>query len=136
MTKGLISIAAGAALVVIAACGSTSSAASRDFAVADSQNGQTVQVHVGDVVQVELASTYWTFATPSDSSVVQLVADPVTTPAALGTCLPGMGCGSVIARFKALKAGQAVVAATRVSCGEARRCVGSEGTYEVTVVVS
>lgn len=136
MTRTLVSIVACTVLGSVAACGSTSSQASGEFGIGDSDNGQTVQVHVGDVIQVSLASTAWTFSTPSDSSVVGLVADPVVSPAPLGTCVPGMSCGSVIARFKALKAGQVTLSATRLSCGEARRCVGGEGSYQVRVVVS
>lgn len=47
-----------------------------------------------------------------------------------------MGCGTTSALFKAVKAGTATVSANRVSCGEARRCVGAEGQYQLTVVVS
>jgi hypothetical protein len=54
----------------------------------------------------------------------------------MGSCLPGIGCGVTTAWYKALSAGSATVSASRVSCGEALRCVGKQGAYRVTVVVS
>jgi len=118
------------------ACGSSSVQPSRELSITDAENGQSVQVHIGDVVQVTLASTSWTFNPPSDGAVVKLAADPVVSPAPLSACPPGMGCGSVTARFTALKSGTASISATRVSCGEAMRCVGPAGSYQVQVVVS
>jgi hypothetical protein len=35
-----------------------------------------------------------------------------------------------------LKAGTATVSASRVSCGEALRCTGKQGSYSVTIVVT
>jgi hypothetical protein len=119
-------------ITMLGACGQNLS----EVKVDDSNNGQSVQVRVGDVVKVTLSSTYWTFDTGSDSSVLKEVGDQVITPDPMGSCLPGMGCGVTTAWYKALSAGSATVSASRVSCGEAMRCVGTQGVYRVTVLVS
>ena len=116
---------------VLVACGSSFV----EVAIDDSKNGQSVQVHVGDVVKVTLHSTEWTFDPSSDPSALVRLGNQVVAPDPVGTCFPGMGCGVTTAWYKALSAGSAAVSATRVSCGEARRCVGDEGVYRVTVVV-
>jgi len=121
--------------VAVVACGSTT-AGSQEIAVNDSMNGQSVSVHAGDFVTVSLGSTYWAFGATSDASVIQPQGDPVISPAPLGSCVPGAGCGTATARFKALKLGNATITATRLSCGEAMRCVGSAGLFQVTIVVS
>jgi hypothetical protein len=134
--RAISSIAVTLLLLALSACGSTTAPVAQVVALDDSQNGTTIQVHAGDVVSVSLNSTNWTFGAVSDSTVLQPQGDQAVTPAPMGTCLPGMGCGTTTARFTALKSGTAVVSATRVSCGEAMRCVGQQGLYQVTVVVS
>ncbi len=128
---GIAFLAAGLA-AGLGACGQSLS----EVKVDDSKNAQSVQVHVGDTVKVTLGSTYWTFDQSSDPLVLKELGDQVVTPDPIGSCLPGMGCGVTTAWYKALSAGSATVSASRVSCGEARRCVGSQGAYRVTVVVS
>lgn len=123
------------AILVLAACGSTGPQL-QEVAAGDAQNGQSVKVHVGDVLRVTLDQTAWTFAPSSDPAVLAEQGDQVVSPAPRGACLPGMNCGVTTARFKALKQGTATVNASRLSCGEARRCVGAEGMYQLTVVVS
>ena len=130
------SIAAATMCLILSACGSAASQPPREVAVTDSQNGTTIQVAVGDVVTLSLGSTAWTLNAASDTSILQMQGEPVLSPAPLGTCPPGMGCGTAMARYKALKAGQVTVSGSRVSCGEAMRCVGAEGAYEVTISVS
>jgi hypothetical protein len=117
---------------MLSACGQSVS----EVKVDGSKNGQSVQVHVGDVVKITLSSTYWTFDQGSDPLVVKEQGAQVVTPDPIGSCLPGMGCGVTTAWYKAMSAGSATVSASRVSCGEALRCVGNEGVYRVTVVVS
>ena len=129
----LVVAALGATLL---ACGSMSERVPQDIAVSGVQNGQSVQMQAGDVVTVSLDTTFWTFAPTSDASILQSQSDQVISPAAIGTCPPGMGCGTTMASYKALKTGTATVSAGRISCGEARRCVGSEGAFLVTIVVS
>ncbi|HYM66047.1 MAG TPA: hypothetical protein VEW68_02035 [Patescibacteria group bacterium] len=133
MSRAVASIVVCSFFLVAAACESSSSHVPTVVSAGGVQHGQVLQVQVGDVVQVILSSTAWTFDAPSDPSVLKLLGDPVIAP---GTCPPGMGCGSVIAKFGALKPGKAVVTASRASCGEALRCVGDQGTYDLTVMVS
>lgn len=102
----------------------------------DAQNGQSISVHAGDTIRITLNTTAWTFAGSSDPSVVQKQGEQVVSPAPHGTCLPGMNCGTTTATFKAMKPGSATVTASRLSCGEARRCVGAEGQYQLTVDVA
>ena len=119
-------------MTMLGACGQNLS----EVKVDDSKNGQSVQVHVGDAVKFTLNSTYWTFDQSSDSLVLKELGNQVVTPDPIGSCLPGMGCGVTTAWYKAVSAGTATVSASRVSCGEALRCVGNEGVYRVTIVVS
>ncbi len=125
-----------ASLLLLAACGGPAQPQGRTLSFGDGQNGQSVSARVGDIVTVTLDSTAWTIAGSSDASVLQERGAQVVSPAPPGSCLPGMGCGTTSAAFKAVRAGTATVTATRLSCGEARRCVGPEGAYSLTVLVS
>src|SRR5258708_25216632 len=127
----IVLLAAGLA-VGLGACGQSLS----EVKVDDSKNGQTVQVHVGDTVKVTLASTSWTFDQSSDTVVLKELGQQVVTPDPVGSCAPGMGCGETTAWYKALSAGWATVSASRVSCGEALKCVGNQGEYRGRGVVS
>jgi len=119
----------------VAACLSSGQRVSHEYAVGDSQNGLTVKVHTGDTVRVTLDSTAWTISGSSDAAVLEQDGQQLVSPAPAGTCFPGEGCGTTSALYRAVKLGKAIVDASRVSCGEARVCVGAEGKYEVTVVV-
>jgi hypothetical protein len=132
MPRLVIALLAAGLAVGLGACGQSLS----EVKVDDSKNGQSVKVHVGDTVKVTLNATYWTFDQSSDPLVLKELGDQVVTPDPVGSCLPGMGCGVTTAWYKALSAGSATVSASRVSCGEALRCVGNQGTYRVRVVVS
>jgi len=120
----------------VAACGPYDHKASQEYAAGVAQNRLTIKVHVGDTVRVTLDSTEWTFSGSSDAAVLQQDGQQAVSPAPPGTCVPGEGCGTTAAVFRAVKAGTATVDASRVSCGEARFCVGAEGKYELTVLVS
>jgi hypothetical protein len=102
----------------------------------ETAKGQTMTVEVGATVKVTLHSTYWTIAQGSPASVLALVAPPVYSGAGTMACIPGTGCGTVIATFRALAPGRATITATRTSCGEALACVGDNGTFDVTVIVN
>ena len=121
--------------LAVAACASSGQRAPHEYAVGEAQNGLTVKVHVSDTVHVTLNSTAWTISGSSDGAVLEQDGLQLVSPAPAGTCFPGEGCGATSALFRAIKVGKAVVGASRVSCGEARACVGAEGRYEVTVVV-
>jgi hypothetical protein len=123
-------------VLAVMACGSPSSPQPREVAVGDAQNGQSVSAHVGDTLRIVLSSTTWTISGSSDPSVLQSQGEQVVSPAPAGSCYPGMGCGTTTAVFRAMRPGTATVTATRVSCGEARRCVGAEGQYQVVIIVS
>jgi hypothetical protein len=84
---------------------------------------------------VILASTYWSFSDSSKPAVLRSDGSAKVVPHLSG-CVPGQGCGTVTATFKALTVGTATIVAARTVCGEALRCRGSEGHYQVTVRVS
>jgi hypothetical protein len=103
-------------------------------AVTDANDGQTVTLHVGNHLQVALASTYWQFQPSSDASVLRAEGSPAASRSP--GCVPGAGCGTVAVTFTAVAPGHATVVATRTSCGEAMACQGSAGHYQVEVVVA
>jgi hypothetical protein len=121
---------------VVSVCGGSSTPPSREADATDTQDGQTIKVHAGDTVRLTLDSTAWTISGSSDPEVLQQQGAQVVSPAPFGSCVVGEGCGTTSAVFRALKRGTATVDASRVSCGEARLCVGAEGRYEVTVAVT
>jgi hypothetical protein len=112
------------------------SAAPASVQVTDADNGGTVAVAVGGTVTAVLHSTYWQFDPPSDPAVLRAQGPQTTSPAPRGTCVPGGGCGTVTATFRALRPGRSLITAERTSCGEALRCTGGAGHFSVTVVVS
>gem|GEM_PF-3257346 len=101
---------------------------------ADAANGHTVTLHVGDSLTVTLHSTYWGFGGSSNSVVLVSDGVPAVSPSPSG-CVPGQGCGTVVAAFDANAVGTSVVTASRTTCGEALRCPGSAGSYHLTVKV-
>ncbi|HEY2703939.1 MAG TPA: hypothetical protein VGL20_09635 [Candidatus Dormibacteraeota bacterium] len=102
----------------------------------EADDGGTVSLRTGGTLTVVLHSTYWQYDPPSDASVLRSAGDPVYAPDRPGSCVPGGGCGTVTARYQALRPGRAVVSAHRTSCGEAMRCTGNAGRFTVTVMVS
>ncbi len=108
---------------------------SNDIQAGDNQNGKSVTMHPGQTLLVTLGSTYWTIQGSSDSLVLAPVDKAVTTPQSC-SAPPGSGCGTVSQEFRAVRAGTAQVTASRVSCGEAMRCVGPAGQYQLTVQVT
>ena len=103
--------------------------------VTEADNGRTLMVPVGSELTLELGSTYWQVGDSSDPAVLELVSGPAVSAAGMGACVPGGGCGTVTAVYRALAPGRAVIAARRTTCGEALTCTGTAGAYEVTVVV-
>jgi hypothetical protein len=97
--------------------------------------GHTVSVARGARVVVALHNTYWRIRGSSDPSVVRQTVGQRTAPAAPNTCLPGVGCGTVTASFRAVAPGTTHLRADRRSCGEARTCTGGQGRYLVTIRV-
>lgn len=117
-------------------CGGSGHPAVREFVATDAENGQTIKVHAGDTLRVTLSSTAWSISGSSDSTVLEQAGLQVVSPAPIGACYPGQNCGATSAVYRAIKVGTASVDASRVSCGEARMCVGPERTYQVTVIVT
>ncbi len=106
------------------------------FQATDAQNGQTVAVPQGQVLQVVLQTTFWTFADPNPAGILATQGTPAVVPAPRGTCLPGVGCGTVTATYLAATPGTARVGASRTSCGEALRCTPEQSSYTLNVVVT
>jgi hypothetical protein len=145
--------AALAALIVVGGCGvassttgttpttpttaaETSDASSSHVArLSEEAEGRTIQVSRGDAIVLTLHNTYWRIAAP-DGDVLTQVGSQQDSPAPTGTCLPGVGCGTVQARFVAAAPGSATLTASRTSCGEAMACDPGEGSYTVHLVVS
>jgi hypothetical protein len=104
--------------------------------VAEADNGHTVTVAVGSQITLVLGSTYWQVGDTAAPAILGLASGPTTSAAPMGTCVPGGGCGTVTAVFHALSPGTAQIVASRTTCGEAMLCTGTDGAYEVTVVVT
>jgi hypothetical protein len=93
-----------------------------------------VTLHVGDHLQVVLASTYWRLGAASSPAVLRSDGQPVMTPRSRG-CVPGGGCGTEAAAFAAIKTGTSTVSASRTNCGEALRSTKGHGRFVLTVIV-
>jgi hypothetical protein len=120
-----------------ASAGSTSTAAPHAVALGDADKGRTVTVAVGDQVVLTLANTYWRIADPRPPAILVPLGAPAVNPSPPNApnCVPGEGCGTVSASFRATKPGTAILEARRTTCGEARGCVNGEGAYQVTISV-
>jgi hypothetical protein len=103
---------------------------------AEPDNGRTLTLSVGDELVVRLSSTYWEFTTPPGGGAVTSLGPQEVIASAPGTgCVPGAGCGTVTARFRAVAPGRQTISADRTSCGEALRCTGTQGSYQLYLVV-
>jgi hypothetical protein len=136
-------VAAFAACTVASAgCGTAASGVGgpghKVVVVRDGANGTTVSVRVGDSLKLILASSYWNVAGSSMPPVLRqdgpavLLDRPKSCPD-----IAGLGCTPVRIVFTALTRGNAVIRASRTTCGEALRCVGKNATrFTLTVVVT
>lgn len=102
--------------------------------VNEADNGASVTVAPGTTVQLVLSSTYWSVTPLAGRAVLAAVGDPVTTPRLQG-CVPGQGCGTVVATYRAVAPGTVTLAAGRTICGEALACRPDMRSYTVTVTV-
>lgn len=108
----------------------------RSLSVSFADNGTSLRLRVGQRLHVVLATPYWTFHPSDTSRVLRQDANGVGAPSATCSGPPGTaGCGTRTADFTAIGAGRTVVVATRVICGEAMRCTGSNGRFAVYVTV-
>lgn len=130
---------AGAAGLFVSGCAAPGTNAARDPAIVvrDGGNGHTVAMTVGQRLEVILGSTYWTVRGSSKPGVLRQ--DGPTTllprPADCAANIPGLGCVPVRTDFSALSPGTTVITASRVTCGEALRCMPAQQHYTLTVVV-
>jgi hypothetical protein len=136
-------IASVAAAVLLAACGGgggSGSAASTTHAaktvtVDEHANGTSVRLATGDRLVVVLHSTYWQLPEPH-SGIVVVTSAPVAKPTPNCSRIPGSGCGTATATYAVRAAGSTTLAAHRDSCGEALRCVGTDGDWSIKVDVA
>ena len=130
----------------LAACGSApaTGATTRQVAgtscshtkvVSERAKGKTVHLCVRQKLIVKLHSTYWRDLASSNKGVLRKSGPTVVRPAPPTACLPGAGCGTTTAPFVAAARGRAHVTAHRSLCGEAVQCSGSQGSFELVVVV-
>jgi hypothetical protein len=130
-------IALGGAMVVISAVAGCASAGghaedgSRNAFLSQADQGRRISVPTGSTVTVRLDNTYWRFQPPSSRALRLLGVD--AHPGSGG--VPGSGKGTVVARYRAVAPGQAVVSASRTVCGEALRCSAGQSHFRVTLVV-
>ncbi|HEV3053625.1 MAG TPA: hypothetical protein VGX45_03145 [Solirubrobacteraceae bacterium] len=134
MRRATFLIATAAACAAVAAPVALS-AASPTRKLSDTSLHQTVHVSKGTELVVTLHSTYWTFNAPG-GRVLTALGSPQVSPAPIGMCVPGQGCGTVTERYRAVKDGTGTINASRTTCGEALLCAPSQRTYAVRVVVA
>ena len=101
----------------------------------DRNNHGTVSVHVGQTVELTLASTYWTIGAPSGTALGALGPERKTPNYTKPGCHGGTGCGTDVRDFKAVRTGTSGISATRSTCGEALRCSDAQSRFFVTVHV-
>jgi hypothetical protein len=121
--------------VIVASPSVRPSGSAATIELTDADRGTVVVLAVGETVSVVLHSTYWSAATSSDESVLASVGAPAVSPDPPGTCLPGIGCGTVTSVFVAHAVGRAVVSAGRTVCGEARSCSSPDSAWEAVIQV-
>ena len=123
------------AFVVTGAGAVDFSPASQAVTLSEADNGRTVQVAPGAVIEVVLHSTYWQPKGASNAATLAPASQPRVQADLGGQCVPGAGCGTVTQTFTAVGSGQSEVTADRVVCGEAMACRPDQRHYGVTIVV-
>jgi hypothetical protein len=104
--------------------------------LSEGDGGSPVQARVGDRIVVTLHSTYWQLAEPAGPVLVANGRPESTAGGPSCSTVPGSGCGTIRAEYRAAAVGSTRIEADRQSCGEALRCTGRQGRWSVTVVVS
>ena len=143
MLRRALVLAAGALL--LAGCASTQKvvtpaqsvqpAQAARITVTEADAGKTVQAGAGETVVLVLHNTNWSAPAISPASVLTPAGAPSTTPSSGPSCHPGSDCGTFTQTFTVAHAGTVHVTSTRASCGEARKCTGGQGHFDVTLVV-
>ena len=100
-------------------------------------NGKTVHVPVGGVLNLVDFSSFWSLPQASDPSVLATSATQDTWRLACGTGLHAeLGCVIPSTPYRAVKAGTVRLTASRTQCGEAMPCRPPNSySFAVTVVV-
>lgn len=101
--------------------------------VTDADNGQTITVSIGTIVDVVFSADNWNIQPSSNPAVLAMSGGPVQHQT---QCIPGGTCGTTTAEFVAKQTGTATISATRTYCGEAIRCQPSTDTRTVGVTVT
>ena len=118
-------------LGVIGLPASAGAAGTRAFG--DANRATLATVSVGSTFQVTLSTPNWTFNPVHSPFVKQVGTQTILTPE--GGCTPGSPCGMTNATFQAVKPGQMRITATRITCGEAMRCVGADALWTMVIRV-
>ena len=122
--------------------GLNSAQATTTTVLSEKNASKTVVVKVGARVELTLHSMYWQLAVPAKSSSLTSNGQPILKPifpsatAPAGCRVAGSGCGTQTWEFMASKTGLTHLIASRTTCGEAMKCTGANGRFEVVVKVS
>jgi hypothetical protein len=139
MSKKPFEISAALFSIALLISSSTQSSASTVLKISESGNSKTFSIKSGSTVEITLHSTFWsqkliTNLRAIDAPTMTAIMPGPTAPA---NCqLPGMGCGTIVWKFTAIKKGKASFVATRTSCGEALRCTGKDGRFTFSLKVT
>lgn len=129
--------------VLVLMLGMNSAQASVTTKILSEKNAnKTVVVKLGSRVELTLHSMYWQITVPPKSASLTSKGGPILKPilpsptAPAGCRIAGSGCGTQTWAFTATKVGLTHLVAIRTTCGEAMKCTGTNGRFEVTVKVS
>lgn len=130
----------GAALVLGlgSAAASSTGASPAPVQLSEASTNQIVTVAPGTPLTLTLHSTYWSLIPLAHQSSIALVGPVLTVGLRMvhgSPCVPGQGCGTVRAHFRAQAAGRVQLRATRTTCGEALRCSPAQRVWTVTIRV-
>lgn len=143
MTKGLRIGILGLVVLGLTSCAPSMSTISKNsgapaiptIQVTNSFNGSVIHTAIGHLLNVSLDGQGWTFdATPARLVKVEIRPTSSIPANCLGPRQTAK-CGQSSISYRAAGAGTIALRATRSMCGEARRCLGTEGKFSVTVIV-
>jgi predicted secreted protein len=129
------------AVAVIGIASSPIAQAATKSTLNETNLNQRISVKVGSHLSLTLHSMYWQLSALKVGSSVTTKGTVyqraiIPGPSAPAGCrIAGMGCGIQIWNFTATKVGTTAITATRTTCGEAMRCIGTNGRYTVHVKV-
>jgi hypothetical protein len=104
--------------------------------VAANESVHTVTLTQAEHLTLTLHSTYWTIAGLHHTPVLTQNGPAVThSTTSSSHCVPGQGCGYVVANYTPHSPGVVTITAHRTSCGEALLCPPSKRSYTLVVHV-